>query len=256
MLRTIGWAGLLLLLSFPVFGQPAPSTPAFEVASVKPHEGPMLRSGVTVEGLRLDGLTTVLGLITFAYDLKNRQVSFTGPAVAAAGDTFYDVVAKAEGDSPPSKAEFRQMLQALLEDRFRLKVHREMRETPVYGLVVGKNGPKFKASAPDASPTAQVHVAGRNYQLIIPKATMGDLVGMIESAGFLDRSVVDKTGLTGTYDIKLTYTPDIRSNRENPDPGDISILQAVQEQLGLKLEPQKAMMELLVVDRVEKPTVN
>ena len=69
--------------------------------------------------------------------------------------------------------------------------------------------------------------------------------------------VVDRTGLTGTYDVKITYTPDIRSNRTaEPDPNDISIFTAVQEQLGLKLESQKAMVEILVVDHVEKPSEN
>jgi uncharacterized protein (TIGR03435 family) len=254
--RTTGGAGFLLLLSFPGFGQSAAPGRTFEVASVKPHEGPMNRSGVSTEGLRLDGLTTVRGLIMFAYGLTNRDVFLSGPPAAAVGDTFYDVVAKAEGNQPPTRDEFRQMLQSLLADRFKLKVHRETRETPVYELVVGKSGPKFKASATDADPMHQVKVVGRNYNLILPKATMGDLVGMLESAGFLGRNVVDKTGLSGTYDIKLTYTPDIRSNRENPDPGDIGILQAVEEQLGLKLEPQKTMTEVLVVDHAEKPTVN
>jgi len=216
----------------------------------------MPRVGVYTEGLRLDGVYTVLGYIMYAYNLKNRQVSLTGAPAAAVGDTFYDVAAKADGDRPPAQDEFRQMLQALLAERFHLQVHREQRETPVYALVVGRNGPKFQESAPNAGATAQVHVMGRNYQLVLPKGTMADLAGMIENSGFLDRMVVDKTGLTGTYGLKLTYTPDIRSNRQNPDSNDISIVQALQQQLGLKLEPQKAIMEVLVVDHAEKPSAN
>jgi len=217
----------------------------------------MPRIGVSVSGSRHKAeASTVLGLIMWAYNLKNRQIS-TGTAFSAVGDTSYDVVAKAEGDGIPTRDEFRQMLQSLLADRFKLKVHSEMREMPVYELVVGKNGPKFKESAPDADATGHVGVNGRNYQLTLPKATMSELIDMLENAGFLGRPALDKTGLTGTYDIKLTYTPDIRSNRESePDLGDIPIVMAVQEQLGLRLDAQKAMIAILVVDHVEKPSGN
>jgi uncharacterized protein (TIGR03435 family) len=165
-------------------------------------------------------------------------------------------MAKAEGDTAPSKDEFRKMLQLLLADRFKLEVHREEREMPVYALVGGKNGLKLKESAPNASPSWHLGVSGRDYVVTMAKATMDDVVGGVANS-FLDRPVVDKTGLTGTYDVKMTYTPDIRSNRTaEPDPNDISIFTAVQDQLGLKLEPQKAMVEVLVVDHVEKPSGN
>ena len=237
-------------------GQPAAPRSTFEVASVKVHQGPLVREGVYTEGIRMDGLDTVFGYILFAYHLKPRQVSWPPAAEAAVDSTFFDVTAKAEGGRPPGNDEFREMLQALLAERFKLRVHHEPQELPVYALVVGRNGPKFKASAPDASTTAQVHVMGRNDQLVIPKGTMADLAAMIESSGFLERTVLDKTGLSGTYDIKLVFTPDTRSNRESPDPGDISILQAVEEQLGLRLESRKAMLDVLVVDHVEKPAAN
>lgn len=153
------------------------------------------------------------------------------------------------------------MVQLLLADRFKLRFHREMRQMPVYELVVGKNGPKFKGSAPDASPVAHYGPSGRNYQATIPKATMDDLVDVIAGSS-VDRPVLDKTGLTGTYDIKMTYTADVKANREAEDLSDISIFTALQEQLGLRLEPQrpqKAMVEIVVVDvvdKVEKPAEN
>jgi uncharacterized protein (TIGR03435 family) len=257
MIRAIGGAILFVVMIGGAFGQPAPAVRAFEVASVKLHEGPITRLGVYVSGSRLTTDTTVLGLIMWAYNLKNRQISLTGTALSAVGDNFYDVAAKAEGDGAPTRDEFRQMLRSLLADRFKLKVYTEMRETPVYELLVGKNGPKFKESAPDANAMAHVGGNGRNYELTMPKATMSDLIDMLDNSSFLGRPAFDKTGLTGTYDIKLTYTPDIRSNRESePDPTDISIFMAVQEQLGLKLDPQKAMMEMLIVDHVEKPSGN
>ena len=247
---------VLLLAACLAPAQPQAASPAFEVASVKAHQGPMMRSGVATSGLRLDGLTTVRGLIMFAYNLKNPQVSLTGAPYAAVGDTFYDVEAKAPDGPPPSRDDFRRMLQTLLAERFHLAAHREMHDTPVYELLVGKRGPKLKPAAPDASGPSQVHVQGRNYQIVIPKGRMSDLVEMLESAGFAGRPVIDKTALAGAYEIQLTYTPDIRSNRENPQPGDISILQAVEEQLGLRLEPAKAPLEVLVVDRIEKPAAN
>jgi uncharacterized protein (TIGR03435 family) len=257
MIRAIGGASLTVLLSAGVFGQSAPPVRAFEVASVKPHEGPAPIIGVSTSGQRLEGeAETVRGLVMWAYNLKNYQISSPEKAYSAVGDTFYDIVAKAEGDGVPTKAEFRQMLQLLLADRFKLKVHAETHEMPVYELVVGKNGPKFKESAPDASPMGRLGVSGRNYQVTMAKATMDDVVNAVANS-FLDRPVVDKTGLTGTYEIKLTYTPATRANlASEPDLSDISIFTAVQEQLGLKLEPQKGRVEVLVVDHLEKPSAN
>jgi uncharacterized protein (TIGR03435 family) len=256
MIRAIGGASLMVFISSGIFGQSAPSIRAFEVASVKLHEGPMPRVGVSTSGLRLNAdATNLRGLIMYAYNLRNDQVSGTVPLLTV-GDTRYDVVAKAEGNGAPTMAEFRQMLQSLLADRFKLKFHREMRETPVYALVVGKNGPKFKESAPDANPVAHYHWTGRNNEITIPKASMDAVVGAIANS-MLDRPVLDKTGLTGTYDIKLTYTPDVKSNRDSePDMSDISVFTAVQSQLGLRLEPQKAMVEFLIVDKAEKPSEN
>jgi uncharacterized protein (TIGR03435 family) len=191
----------------------------------------------------------------YAYNLNNYQVSVQAPLLMV-GDTRYDVVAKAEGDGAPAKAEFRQMLQLLLADRFKLKFHREMREMPVYELVVGKNGPKFKESAPDANPIAHYGPSGRDYRVTMPKATMDDLADAIASSS-PGRPILDKTGLTGTYDIKLTYSLDVKSNGDTePDLGETSIFTAIQEQLGLRLEAQKAMIEVLVADYAETPSEN
>ena len=147
------------------------------------------------------------------------------------------------------------MLQQLLAERSRLSVHRETREMSVYGLVIGKDGPKFRESAPETAHSGRLGVSGRNYEVLLKKASMDDVVNAVANS-FPDRPVIDKTGLTGVYDVKLTYTPETRSNRENPDPDDLSVFTAVQEQLGLKLEPQKAMVEVLIVDHVEKPSGN
>ncbi len=115
------------------------------------------------------------------------------------------------------------MLQVLLADRFKLKVHREPCEMPVYALVVGKNGPKFKESAPEAVPDIHYGASGRNYEVTMPKAAIDDVLTAIENS-LIDRPVLNQTGLKGTYVIKMTYTPNTPPNRRSePDPEDISI---------------------------------
>ena len=254
MIRLIGGVSVIALTISGAIGQSAPPPRAFEVASIKPHEGPLH----TIFGFSSSGTRATyeaypaVGLIMEAYNLKNYQVSFAVPQPEM---VYYDIFAKAEGDGAPSRNDFRQMLQTLLADRFKLKVHREIKEMPVYALVVGKNGPKFKESAPDAVWSGRGTVNGRNQAMAQTKATMDDVAETIRNNGFLDRPVLDKTGLTGTYDFKIESTPEFRINN-NPELTDISVFTAVQDQLGLKLEPQKAPIEILVVDHIEKPTAN
>jgi uncharacterized protein (TIGR03435 family) len=252
MTRWIGGASVIVLMAFGVFGQTAQPLKAFEVASVKVHGGPMTGYGISTSGARLTAeAETVNGLVMWAYNLKNYQVSFARPI--SGDDVFYDIFAKAEGDGVRSREEFRQMLQTLLAERFQLKVHREKRTLPVYALVVGKNGPKFRESAADAVFSSNTGVNGRNQYMKVTKGAMEDLAdGLLIYAG---RAVVDRTGLTGTYDYRMEATPGFRINN-NPELTDISVFTAVQDQLGLKLESQKAPVEVLVVDHLEKPTEN
>src|SRR5262249_29222392 len=162
------------LLATLCFGQSASHT--FEVASIRPREGGYGRIAISTVGQRLTAeAETVRGLIMYAYAVKGDQVA-ASPALAAVGDTPYDIVAKAEGDEPPTKAQFRVMLQSLLADRFQLRLHREVRETPVYALTVAKGGPKFHKSPLDASEFSHVGVDGRNYVVTIPLASMDRLI--------------------------------------------------------------------------------
>ncbi len=234
--------------------QAAAGSPAFEVASIRPHQGPLrIIMGFESSGprLKLEGYT-LRGLIMEAYNLRSYQVS-----TAAGDDTFFDVAAKAEGDASPTRVDFRQMLRTLLAERFNLKAHYDVKEIPVYALVVGKNGPKFKESAPDTTLKGLFGVNGRNQTIIMPRETMDSLANDIWQINLVDdRPVVNETGLVGTYDIKLEATPKFRIER-NPQPEDLSVFTAIQEQLGLKLEPTKANVQILVVDHVdEKPSEN
>lgn len=252
---------LSMLLFVPVFGQ-YPSPPAFEVASVKPVEGlrgRMYDFSCSGPRVRYQAYSSV-NLIMEAYDLKNYQVTFA-PTVAPPSGTeyataLYDIDAKAEGEGARTRNEFRPMLQSLLADRFKLKVHRAMNEIPVYALLVAKNGPKFKESAPDAIESARIGVNGRNQTITAAKMSMDQLAQLIPSVFFMERPVVDRTGLTGTYDFRIEATPESRMSGDDPDLKNISAFTAIQQQLGLRIEQQKGMVEVLVVDVIEKPSAN
>jgi uncharacterized protein (TIGR03435 family) len=240
---------LLLALASVAFGQTAPE---FEVAAIRLAACPcsVLHSfrpagpNVTFEGYPW------ISLVTEAYNLKAHEVSFPDALEKAFNfDIFYNIQAKAEGDGPRTVAEFRAMLQTLLKDRFHLKFHYETKEMQVYALVIGKNGIKFKESDPAAAQSARISVNGRNQKLTATRMTMDTL-----STNLYLRPVVDRTGLKGEYDIVLEATPEFRINN-NPQPGDISIFTAVEE-LGLKLESQRAPIKILVVDSIEKPSEN
>jgi uncharacterized protein (TIGR03435 family) len=223
----------------------------FEVASIKPHEGPTPRildfssSGPLV---KLEAYT-IQGLIQEAYRLKAYQIAYP-----QADNTFYDIVARARGDDILTRDQFRPLLQSLLADRFGLKFHRETREMPVYALVPGKVGPKFKESPPDAPDNDQFYSNGRGWRIAMPRGTMEGLADAIASTSGLDLPVVDRTGLTGVYDLRIAYMTE-ETIANDPGPSDIGVFDAVLN-IGLKLEVQKTNVDVLVVDHVGKPSAN
>ena len=144
------------------------------------------------------------------------------------------------------------MLQALLKDRFRISSHREMKEMSVYEMIVAKGGMKmtpYDATRPPASPPNR----NRGGAVIVGSGTMPQLAKML--TGSARRPVLDNTGLDGRYNYLLTFTPfsaqsDILSDSEPPD-----LFTAVEQQLGLKLEPRKDSIEILVVDHAERAPI-
>lgn len=223
----------------------------FEVASIRPHEGAtprILDFSSSGPRLKLEAYT-IFGLIAEAYHLKDYQIVYPQP-----DNTFYDIVAKSEGSDTLTRDQFRPLLQSLLADRFGLKFHREMKEMSVYALVVTKGWARLKKSAPDAPEGDRFNGNGRGWQLIMPKGTMDDLADAIGGAAGLGRPVVDRTELGGTYDIRFHFTTE-DAITSDPRPTDLSVLDAV-DSLGLKLEVQKANVEMLVVDHVGKPSAN
>jgi uncharacterized protein (TIGR03435 family) len=238
---------LELLLAFASL---AVAQPSFEVASIRPHEGRVAFVSSTISGPRVRVVAYGLGgLLMEAYDMKYYQLS--GLPSWTDSDRF-DIDAKAEGEATLTKAQFKQMLQTLLADRFHVKVHLETKEMPVYALVVGKNGPKLKESVAEKFSLTMRGVQG--VEITVLKGSMEQLATQLSGSG-TDRPVLDKTGLTGTYDYTLNWTPE-RDGVPPPDSSGVTLPIAVQEQLGLKLESQKAPIEILVVDHAEKPSAN
>ena len=136
------------------------------------------------------------------------------------------------------------MLQQLLEDRFGLKTHYEQRMIPVYNLVVAKGGPKLTKSEVPVSTFG--FASGRDF------INCGGTSGLIRGlSNFVGRTVIDKTGLTEAYDIKLKFAPMMAEDDPRP-----SIFTALQEQLGLKLESAKSSVDVLVIDHLDQPTPN
>jgi bla regulator protein blaR1 len=255
----------------------------FEVASVKPNhsgDGPnrlALQPGgrITAENMALRNL------VRFAFQLQDFQL-VGGPDWIA--KERFDVVAKAEHDivpTPPGTTGPGQlMLRSLLADRFKLAIHQEKRELPVYALVVarsdGRLGPQLQRSAVDcqAIVTAQLGRGGPAPMVNgRPQCGMRNAPGNLIGGGFplsqlvtalsqfAQRTVVDRTGLTGNFDVELHWTPEqlLTPPPGAPplppvDPNGPSLFTAVQEQLGLKLESTKDSVEVLVIDHVEHPT--
>jgi uncharacterized protein (TIGR03435 family) len=155
------------------------------------------------------------------------------------------------------------MVRSLLEERFRIAVHRESRELPVYAMIVASAGPTLSKNTTNPNGLPSLFFKGLGVLPAI-NASMSDLANVMQTA-VLDRPVVDRTGLSGRFDFTLTWTPDesqfrgmgVRVPAPSTDPNlPPGLFTAIEEQLGLKLESTRAPVEVLVVDRVEKPSDN
>jgi uncharacterized protein (TIGR03435 family) len=233
------------LAAFAVLSANGQYAPEFEVASVKPHspsDGPPNVSIAREPGRLSFTNLTVRGLIREAYGLKVYPLA-RGPD--ALSTDRYDVIAKVTPET--SKEQRMVMLQSLLGERFKLVVHRETKELPIYALVAGKNRPKFRAAADDGS-AAEIG-SGGGHQIEAHHISMKLLATTLQ--GFIGDAVVDETGLAGRFDLNLDFNVDERASSEGP-----TVFEAVQRQLGLKLEPRKGPVEVIVIDHVEKPSAN
>jgi uncharacterized protein (TIGR03435 family) len=283
----------VLLATLPLGAQPAAQQPTFDVASVKPSNpdtpsnfnfplGP--GNAYTPNGGYLNATGFPLAVyIGFAYKLNgNDGQSIAKQLPAWAKEDRYDIQARVAGN--PTKDEMRILMRSLLADRFKLATHTEDREVPVLAFVVAKEvklGPQLRPHpADDPCPTTGVS-PGETVEGGFPKLCGGllglpgngpgrmrfggrnitiDFIANSLSAA-MGRPMVDRTGLAGTYDFVLEWAPEINTpdkpgvesqiDRTGPTFAD-----ALREQLGLKLESQKATLNVLVIDHVERPTTN
>jgi uncharacterized protein (TIGR03435 family) len=292
-------AGIVLtLFACGASGQPAAAKIEFEVASIKaapPPDGKGMRVWIRGGPGTSDPTRLVIenfnlfGLVTRAYDVKGFQIS----GLDGASSERFNITAKVPEGA--TKEDLLVMLQNLLTERFKLRLHHETKEMPIYELVVGKGGPKFKESsgeppkddvtaAPGPPPGRKLDKDG--YPMPPPGMAAFTMVNGSARARFnaayesmqdlattlanqMDRPVVDATRLKGKYDFILSWAPEgIRMGAgpptggegpaaSAPDESGPSLISAIQEQLGLKLDSKKAPVDTLVIDHYEKvPTEN
>jgi uncharacterized protein (TIGR03435 family) len=221
-------------------------------------------------------------LIRVAYQVRDFQISGGPDWIDSA---HYDIDANAKDKPNPKEwlTSMTSLLQSLLEDRFKLKLHRETRELPVYVLTVAKGGPKFQQSkekscttfnwirnSPPPGQIASIHCGAAELTNAQLNRTL-DAVGISmtgatpDAPGLtwflsreLDRIVIDKTGLTGLFDFYLEWNRAATLNKAatSADPDNPSLFTALPDQLGLKLTPEKGPVEILVIDHAEKPSEN
>jgi uncharacterized protein (TIGR03435 family) len=279
---------LCVLASGAVFGQTSPARPEFEVASIKPSAAPVgqVNVGVQIDGAQVHfSYLSLKDYIRMAYRVKEYQV--VGPDWLS---ERFEIAAKLPADA--KREQVADMMQALLVDRFQLKMHRDSKEFPVYGLVVGKGGLKMNESAVDSNAAETPGGAGAvnvtatggrggvsvnlgngsyysfaNNRFEAKKLTMAALAESLTR--YLDRPVVDMTELKGSYDFTLEFSPEdyramlIRSAVSAGvvlPPEALRALDGVSDNslftsvqaLGLKLEQRKAPLEVLVIDHLEK----
>ena len=262
---------ILCALTLMVAAQQPPQR--FEIASVK-RSAPDAR-GMRISGPTPDEFTTVNAplerIILYAFGSRDDQL--VGAPDWIRSESF-DITAKYPAGHSP--AQVPSMVRALLEDRFKLKTHADKREGPIYALRLaradGKLGPDLKRPGVDCkaelakqtgSPVIRFGTpcfalqTGEGLDRLIwgGNQTMAQLAEML--SGPAGRNVLDRTGLTGTFDVRLRWRPDagLTTAADTPDAG-VSLFTAVQEQLGLKLESARAPLEVLVIDSVERPTPN
>jgi bla regulator protein BlaR1 len=254
-------------------GNTTTKLPVFEVASIKPNKSgdPNVMLMFKPNGFSATN-APLHEVIRLAYQVPDFQMSGGPPWI---NSERYDIEAKVDSSAAELRQldqdQHRQMLQSLLQDRFELKVHWETKELPVYALAVAKNGPKLHEAKPDDTYPNGIKDEGGVGRAGLMR--MGP--GRITAQGLpmntfvrllsqqLGRTVLDKTGLAGNYDVELQWTPDNipasfigPDGKPTPEISGPSVFTAIQEQLGLKLESQKGPVEVLVIDHVEPASAN
>ena len=258
-MRKLSGIGLFVLISIPLFAQSSTAPPAFNIADVHSSArstNPFFQGGVLRGERYVAKNATMVDLIATAYGVDNEKV-VSGPSWL---DTDrFDIIAKAPSTSTPETV--KQMLQTLLADRFNLVVHNDTKPMSSFALGVGKGKPKLKESDGSGNsgcqPQPQQNAPPGSILVTCHNVTMESFAQIIHqfAGGYLTSPVVDSTGLKGSWDFDIKWTA--RGQLAQAGPDGISIFDAVDKQLGLKLDLQKIALPVLMVDRVnEKPTDN
>lgn len=241
----------------------ADANPAFDVATIKPNDKATSMQRLTVNGRNFNitggSLEDMMG---FAYQVQSRQV--VNPPSWFTSDR-YDIAAVPDHEGAPNPEQVRMMVRKLLEERFALKVHHEKREMPAFVMTVSKSGSKLQPTQLKGPlPGFGFGPAQGGMTMRVMNSTMDEFKGFLQGA-LLDRPVVDDTGLKGNYDFHVTFTPDdsmFHGRLPFQKPADASaeaapsFFEAITSETGLKLSPEKAPVDVIVIDHVEKPSAN
>jgi uncharacterized protein (TIGR03435 family) len=246
----------------------------FEVASIKRNVSGDPGSQIRVQpgGQMTVTNNSLYNLIRNAYGTQRFEMIPGANLPSWIDSDRWDIIAKPPAGAPEVQEQMQLRLRSLLEDRFKLVARREMREMPIYELVIaradGQLGPQIRKSGDECAAQGRAREAGVQPPPLPPGGFCGTRTGngMVSMkgvplsnfvrnlGGMTGRFVIDKTGLSGPYDLDLTFTPDQPTAGAPPAPGDgASLFAAIQEQLGLKLEAKRAPVEVLVIDSAERP---
>jgi uncharacterized protein (TIGR03435 family) len=234
--------------------------PLFEVATIKPSDPAKCCSrGWAANGRRfMIANMNLKYMIQWAWNLQAKQVAGGPPWM---DDTRFDVVGEIDGDGVPNEHQWKIAVQKLLIERFQLQLHNEKREMPAFALVIAKGGPKLTPGDGNVKANQSMSFSGapgqtmRGYGV---NASIGDFIGELQRI-VMDRPIVDETGLTGVYNIQIAFTredPNTLGMMQLPDTATPNLLNALQQQLGLKLEGTKAPVDVTVIDHAELPGDN
>jgi uncharacterized protein (TIGR03435 family) len=246
--------GIILALWACVLPTLAASQNGFEVASIKLHAPENPAEGMRVRPGGIDySRVTLFECIREAYHVAGFQISEADRFGDVMLSQRYDIMARTE--KPADKTDLMSMLQALLAERFKLRLHRETKDLSVFLLVVGKNGPRVTAIAEDGPSSLRLGPNGANFK----RTSMGSFAVFLSGLGSTQRPVLDRTFLSGVFDFTLLLSDSPAESCAPIDKRTIFAWSSIREDvkgLGLALESSRAPVDLLVIDHAEEPSPN
>jgi uncharacterized protein (TIGR03435 family) len=242
------------------WGSPNGGEPEFEVATIKPSDpAKCCARGWSMNGRRFFTINMNLKyLIQWAWGLQAKQVVGGPPWM---DDSRFDINGEIDGDGTPNQHQWKMAVQKLLIERFQLQIRHEKREMQAFVLVIAKGGPKLTPSDGNVKAIQSMSFGGAPGQTMYGRgvnASIADFIGELQRI-VMNRPIVDETGLTGVYNIQFEFTredPDALGMTQLPDTAAPNLLEALPQQLGLKLEGKKTPVDVIVIDHAESPAAN